>query len=184
VFIIEARRGKKDEVKYTFDVSKCDRLFDVLVRVGMIRLTEGHVVPSVDHLAMKKYCKWHDSDSHVTNKCNYFRRQVQSAINDGRLTLQNSGKMKLDIDPFPVNMVELEGKQILVQTDQAETTKCKQVVVSDELRSQMIKPRSLEIGTWKENFRRRLTRRVKPTFAMLIEKCIRCQHERVNALPR
>jgi hypothetical protein len=92
--------------------------------------------------------------------------------------------MKLDIDPFPVNMVELEGKQILVQTNQAETTKCKQVVVSDELRSQMIKPRSLEIGTWKENIRRRLTRRVKPTFAMLIEKCIRCQHERVNALPR
>jgi hypothetical protein len=30
--------------------------------------------------------------------------------------------MKLDVDPFPVNMVELEGKKILVWTDQAETT--------------------------------------------------------------
>jgi hypothetical protein len=26
--------GRKDEVKYTFDVSKCDRLFDVLVKGG------------------------------------------------------------------------------------------------------------------------------------------------------
>jgi hypothetical protein len=24
--------GKRDEIKYTFDVSKCDRLFDVLVK--------------------------------------------------------------------------------------------------------------------------------------------------------
>jgi hypothetical protein len=26
--------GKKDEIKYTFDVSKCDKLFDVLVKGG------------------------------------------------------------------------------------------------------------------------------------------------------
>jgi hypothetical protein len=44
--------GKKDEVKYTFDVSKCDRLFDVLVWGGVIRLTKGHVVPSADQLAI------------------------------------------------------------------------------------------------------------------------------------
>jgi hypothetical protein len=100
----------KDEVKYTFDVSKCDRLFDVLVWGGVIRLTKGHVVPSADQLAKKKYCKWHDSYSHTTNECNYFRRQVQSALNDGRLTLGVDGKMKLDVDPFPVNMVDLEGK--------------------------------------------------------------------------
>jgi hypothetical protein len=44
-------------------------------------------------------------------------------INDGRLTLGDGGKMKLDMDPFPVGMVELEQKKILVRTDQAETTK-------------------------------------------------------------
>jgi hypothetical protein len=43
-------------------------------------------------------------------------------INDGRLMLGDGGKMRLDVDPFPVNTVGLEGKKILVQIDQAETT--------------------------------------------------------------
>jgi hypothetical protein len=41
--------------------------------------------------------------------------------------------MKLDTDPFPVSMVELEHKKILVCTDQDETTKGKNVVISDDL---------------------------------------------------
>jgi hypothetical protein len=41
---------------------------------------EGHVIPNVDQLAKKKYCKWHDSCSHMTNECNYLHRQVQSAL--------------------------------------------------------------------------------------------------------
>jgi hypothetical protein len=54
-------------------------------------------------------------------------------INNGRLTLGDGGKMKLDADPFPIGMVELELKKILVRTDQAETTKGKNVIVSDDL---------------------------------------------------
>jgi hypothetical protein len=48
--------------------------------------------------------------------------------------------MKLNIDPFPVGMVELKHKKILVRTDQAEMTKGKNVVISNDLRNQMIKP--------------------------------------------
>jgi hypothetical protein len=72
-------------------------------------------------------------------------------INDGRLTLDDGGKMKLDIDPFPISMVELMDKKVLVRTDQAETTKGKNVAIFDELRNQMIKPHNSEIGVWKEN---------------------------------
>jgi hypothetical protein len=91
-------------------------------------------------------------------------------INDGRLTLGDGGKMKLDTDPFPVGMVELEHKKILVRTDQAETTKGKNVVVSDDVHNRMIKPNNPKIGVWKENVQRKLTKRVKPTSAMLNEK--------------
>jgi hypothetical protein len=91
-------------------------------------------------------------------------------INDGRLTLGDGGKMKLDTDPFPIGMVELEHKKILVRTDQAETTKGKNVVVSDDIWNQMIKPHNPEIGVWKENMQRKLAKSVKPTSAMLIEK--------------
>jgi hypothetical protein len=37
--------GRWDEMQYTFDVTKCDKLFDVLVQGGMIKLKEGHVIP-------------------------------------------------------------------------------------------------------------------------------------------
>jgi hypothetical protein len=78
--------------------------------------------------------------------------------------------MKLDTDPFPVDMVELMDKKILVRTDQAEMTRGKNVIISDELRNRMIEPHNPEIGMWKENVMRRPAKRVKPMSAMLIEK--------------
>jgi hypothetical protein len=70
--------------------------------------------------------------------------------------------MKLDTDPFPVGMVELEHKKILVRMDQAETTKGKNVVISDDVRNQMIKSHNPKIGVWKENMQRKPTKRVNP----------------------
>jgi hypothetical protein len=66
--------GKKDEVKFTFDVTKCDKLFDVLLQNKVIRLIENHVMPTPAQLAKGKYCKWHRTFSHTTNECNYVRR--------------------------------------------------------------------------------------------------------------
>jgi hypothetical protein len=66
--------GRRDEMKYTFDVSKCDHLFDLLLRGGVIQLTKGHVIPNADILARKTYCKWRNSYTHTINECNYFRR--------------------------------------------------------------------------------------------------------------
>jgi hypothetical protein len=65
--------GRREEMRYTFDVSRCDCLFDLLLWRGVIQLTEGHIIPSTDILAKKTYCKWHDSYTHTTNECNYFR---------------------------------------------------------------------------------------------------------------
>jgi hypothetical protein len=42
--------GKKDEMKFTFDVSKCDKLFDMLLQNKVIRLKGGHVIPTVEQL--------------------------------------------------------------------------------------------------------------------------------------
>jgi hypothetical protein len=91
-------------------------------------------------------------------------------INDVRLTLGDGGKMKLDTDPFSIGMVELMDKKVLVRTNQAETTKGRNVVFSDELRNRMIKPHNLEIGVLKENMLRKLAKKVKLISAMLIKK--------------
>jgi hypothetical protein len=40
--------GRRDEMRYTFDVMKCDHIFHLLLQGGVIRLTEGHVIPNVD----------------------------------------------------------------------------------------------------------------------------------------
>jgi hypothetical protein len=72
-YFLKPNGGRREEMRYTFDVSKCYRLFDLLLRGGVIRLTEGHVIPNANILAKKTHCKCHDSYTYTTNECNYFR---------------------------------------------------------------------------------------------------------------
>jgi hypothetical protein len=50
--------------------------------------------------------------------------------------------MKLDKDTFPTNMnlVELDGKKVLVRPSQGESTKGKKVIIEEERPPRMIKP--------------------------------------------
>jgi hypothetical protein len=80
------QKKRQEEVKFTFNVGKCDKIFDELLKNGNIKI--NHIVPSADELKRRAYCKWHNSFSHATNDCNVFRRQIQSAINEGRLKFQ------------------------------------------------------------------------------------------------
>ena len=74
-------------MKFTFDVFKCDRIFDELLKHGNIHLS--HAIPSPEELKR-----------HGTNDCNVFRRQIQSAVDERRLVLS---EMQLDKSPFPVH---------------------------------------------------------------------------------
>jgi hypothetical protein len=141
----------KDEMKYTFDLSNCDKLSDVLLQNKIIHLSKGHVVPPAGQPVKGKYCKWHGKFSHTTNECYYFRQQVQSALNDGRLMLGDGHKMRLDVDPFPVNvnMINFKENQVQVRTSQADMTKGKRVIVSDEPKLRMVTPKNPEPRKWK-----------------------------------
>jgi hypothetical protein len=102
-----------------------------------------HVIPSLEQLKKHAYCKWHNSYSHATNDCNVFRRYVQSDMNEGQLKFVESLQMKLDKDTSStnMNMVELDGKKVMVQPSQAELTKGKEVVIGEQRPSRMIKPK-------------------------------------------
>jgi hypothetical protein len=80
--------------------------------------------------------------------------------------------MKLDKDPFllNINMVELEGKKVLVQPSQTKLAKGKEVVVGEERPPRMIKPKSLKGGQWQKNKRSKLQRCPKATFDILMAK--------------
>jgi hypothetical protein len=66
------QKKRQEEVKFTFNVGKCDKIFDELLRNGNIKI--GYTVPPVNELKCHAYCKWHNSFSHATNDCNVFRR--------------------------------------------------------------------------------------------------------------
>ena len=63
------QKNRQEELKFTFDVSKCDWIFDELLNIRL-----SHAIPSSEELKRHAYCKWHNSTSHATNDCNIFRR--------------------------------------------------------------------------------------------------------------
>ena len=60
-----------DEIKFTFDMSKCDMIFDQLARLGKIKFS--HTIPSMDELKWHAYCKFFNTFSHATKDCNILR---------------------------------------------------------------------------------------------------------------
>jgi hypothetical protein len=80
--------------------------------------------------------------------------------------------MKLNKDPFSMNknMVELDGKKVLAQPSQAETTKGKDVVIGEERPPKMIKLKSLKDGQWRKNERGKPQQHPKATFDILMAK--------------
>jgi hypothetical protein len=167
-----ASKNQQDKMRYTFGVAKCYMIFDYLLQEKQIKLPSGHVIPSSKQLKKHAYCKWHNSYSHATNDCNVFRQQVQSTINEGRLKFTERPQMKLDKDPFSanMNMVELDGKKVLIRPSQAESTKGKEVIIGEERPPRMIKPKSSKDGQWQKNEEGKPQRHPKATLDILMAK--------------
>jgi hypothetical protein len=118
--------NRQKQVRFTFDVSKCDRIFDELLKNGHIKCS--HAIPSLEVLKQCAYCKWHNSFSHATNDCNVFRRKVQSAVNEGRLAMH---EMQVDKALSPVHPIDLDNAKVLFRPEQAEGAKGKNVIISE-----------------------------------------------------
>ena len=66
--------GKKELEKFGFDITKADKIFDLLLSEGQIKLKSYHKIPTDQELKNIKYCKWHNAMSHNTNECKVFRQ--------------------------------------------------------------------------------------------------------------
>src|ERR1041385_8428201 len=84
--------------------------------------------PPFEELKRRAYCKYHNSFSHATNDCDVFRRHIQSAINEGRLSFS---EMQVDKQPFPMNTIDLEGKKVLIRPDIAELANKNNVIIGE-----------------------------------------------------
>jgi hypothetical protein len=117
------QKKRQEKVKFTFDVGKCDKVFDELLKNGNIKI--DYTVPPADELNCCTYCKWHNLFSHATNDCNVFRRQIQSAINEGRL------KFQVDTEPFPMNMIDFKEESVLIRPSTADKGEDKEVNIGN-----------------------------------------------------
>jgi hypothetical protein len=117
------QKKRQEEVKFTFNVDKCDKIFNELLKNSNIKI--DYTIPLTDELKRLAYCKWHNSFSHATSDCNVFWRQIQSAINERRLKFQE------DTEPFPMNMIDFKGKRVLIRPNTADKGKDKEVIIGN-----------------------------------------------------
>jgi hypothetical protein len=152
------QKNQKDDMKFTFDPAKCDRIFDEFLRNGYIKLSNA--LPSPEELKRRAWCKWHNFGSHATNNCNVFCQQIQSALNEGRLSL---GEMQVGKAPFPMNMLECNNPDVLVQPEQAKSTAEKNVVIG-EPRGDEKKYAHLQVALEKDEMgKNKLTITIRPS---------------------
>jgi hypothetical protein len=59
--------GKKESEKFSFNITKADKIFDVLLQQGQIKLSQFHTIPSAEELKRMKYCKWQKMQCHMTS---------------------------------------------------------------------------------------------------------------------
>jgi hypothetical protein len=102
---------------FDFDVGKVEQIFGLLLKEKQLKFPEGYKPPTAQEWKGRSYCKWHDSFTHSTSDCKELRRQIQLAIEHGRL-IWGQTAMKVDTQPFPgVNMVESYDRSARQQLD-------------------------------------------------------------------
>jgi hypothetical protein len=73
---VNQRWIKQAKGTYDFDVTKADKLFEFLVKEGRIKLPERHSMLRPDGVKEKRYCGFHDRNSHSINDCRVFRMRI------------------------------------------------------------------------------------------------------------
>src|ERR1051325_8382995 len=100
---VENEKNEKYPKKiYTFDITKCDEIFDLLVKDGQLIVPSNIKIPPLDQRKKRGFCKYHSFLGHKTSQCFLFKDLIQNAIKEGRLRFADKPKMKVDEDPLDV----------------------------------------------------------------------------------
>ncbi|XP_058784624.1 uncharacterized protein LOC131659452 [Vicia villosa] len=92
---VETEKNDKFPKKtYTFDVTKCDEIFDLLVKDGQMVLPPNIKIPPLEQWKKRGYCKYDNFLGHKTSQCFIFRDLIQNAIKEGRLKFADKGKTR------------------------------------------------------------------------------------------
>lgn len=89
---VEPKNEKFIARTYTFNVTKCDKIFDLLVADGHIVNPKGAKVPPLEKRKKKGFYKFHNFLGRKTSQCVLFRDLVQNALKDDRLKFADKKK--------------------------------------------------------------------------------------------
>jgi len=87
---------------YTFDVSKCDEIYDLLVANGQLVAHKDVKIPPLEQRQKRGFFKYHNFLGHDTSQCSLFRDLVQKGFNEGRLKFGNKPKPHIQVDSDPL----------------------------------------------------------------------------------
>src|SRR3954462_9624040 len=91
---------------YTFDVTKCDEIFDLLVKDGQMIVPPNSKIPPLEQRKKRGFCKYLGFLGHKTSQYFLFRDLIQNAIKDGRLKFADKTKSHMRVDTNPLNIAD------------------------------------------------------------------------------
>ncbi|XP_050889464.1 uncharacterized protein LOC127094713 [Lathyrus oleraceus] len=91
---------------YTFDITKCDKIFKLLVKGGQMIVPLGAKIPHLEQRKKRGFYKYHNFLGHKTSQYFIFRDLVQKTIKDGWLKFKDRVKSQMIIDLDPLLEVE------------------------------------------------------------------------------
>lgn len=90
---------------------KADQILDILLKDKQLKLSDDHKLLKAHEIKDRKYCKFHNTFSHVTNDCIHFRDIIQRGLTEGRLKFSDKKPdMKVDTEPFGAEVSKVDHK--------------------------------------------------------------------------
>jgi len=102
----EPKNDKYPPKTYTFDVSKCEEIFDLRVADGLILVPKNLKLPPLEQQKKRVFCKFQGFLGHYLSRCTRFRDSVQKTLDEGRLKFGDKSKQPMQVDADPLKKAD------------------------------------------------------------------------------
>jgi len=102
----EPKKEKYPSKTYSFDVTKSDEIFYLLVNEGIIVVPKGLKMPPIEQWKKMSFCKFHGYLGHNTSRCVSFRDSLQKSLDEGRLKFGDKSNKPMQIDANPLKQAD------------------------------------------------------------------------------
>jgi len=99
---IESSNERYVPKTYTFDVTKCDEIYDLLATDGQVVVPKDLKIPPLEQRQKRCFCKYHNYLGHKTSRCSNSKDLVQKGLNESRLKFGDKPLPQMQVDSEPL----------------------------------------------------------------------------------